>query len=161
MHRCLVGAAILVLMLAGCGAGGTPGNYRKGACGAVDAGAKSLDHLTAAVAALDAGDAATVAEQVELARIDAHVAGGQISYIPRDWSPGDATRNLLASEVQQPLDDARALFPDPRAGSVENLPELDVRERAELEQLTRRVRAGLLAARTSLTGELAVDCSAA
>ena len=150
---------MLVLMLAGCGAGGTPGNYRKGACGAVDAGAKSLDHLTAAAAALDAGDAATVAEQVELARIDAHVAGGQISYIPRDWSPGDATRDLLGSEVQQPLDDARALFPDPRAGAADDLPQLDARERAELEQHMRRVRAGLEAARTSLTDELGVDCA--
>lgn len=158
MTRSLVTAAIISIMLAACGAGGTPGNYRKGACGAVDAGQKSLDHLAAAVEALDTGNSALVGEEVELARIDAHVAGGQISYIPRDWAPGDATREVLTNEVQQPLDDARALFPDPRAGSVDEVPELQPRDRAKLEELMQRVRAGLDAAQASLRNELSIDC---
>lgn len=115
----------------------------------------------AAAEALDAGDAALVAEQVELARIDAHVAGGQISYIPRDWAPGDATRELLTDEIQQPLDDARALFPDPRAGSVDELPELQPRDRAKLEELMQRVRRGIDAAQASLRNDLSIDCESA
>jgi hypothetical protein len=161
MHRFLAVATVLVVALSACGTSGTPGNYRKGTCGAVEAGTKSLDHLGAAVAALDADDAATLAEQVELARIDAHVVSGQISYVPRNWGPGDDTRRLLTTEVQQPLDNARALLPDPRAGEIVEAPQLDVTERAELDRLMDRVRAGLRTARESLSGDLGIDCSSA
>lgn len=157
-HRLVAGA--LVLLLAACGTGGVPGNYSKGACGAVDAGAKSLDHLTAAVAALDARDAGALAAEVEAARIDAHVVSGQISYIPRGWAPGDATRDMLVEEVHAPLDAARGLLPDPRADAPDEAPTLDVRERAELEGIMRRARAGLEVARAALADELGVHCAA-
>ncbi|HET7684917.1 MAG TPA: hypothetical protein VFM19_00720 [Candidatus Limnocylindria bacterium] len=157
-HRPVAGA--LVLFLAACGASGVPGNYTKGACGAVDAGARSLDHLAAAVIALDAGDADALGAEVEAARIDAHVVSGQISYMPRNWGPGDATRNVLVEEVHAPLDAARALLPDPRAGPVAEVPPLEARERAELDALMRRARAGLETARASLADELGVDCTA-
>ena len=56
---------------------------------------------------------------------------------------------------------ARALFPDPRAGSVDELPELQPRDRAKLEELMQRVRRGIDAAQASLRNDLSIDCESA
>lgn len=152
-------ASIIALALAACGGTGVPGNYTSGACGAVAAGARSLDHLVAAVAALDAGDAEALADEVEAARVDAHVVSGQIGYIPREWGPGAATRDMLVEEVHAPLDAARAMLPDPRAAPLNAVPPLDAREQAQLNALQAQAAAGLRRVRASLAGELGVHCT--